>query len=169
MKNIVLIGFMGSGKSTIAALLAAETGLPIFDLDQEIVKAIGMPITEYFASNGEEAFRKIESQKLAEALQTEGIIATGGGIIVAEDNRPLLQQHPTVVYLQTEPTQLVTRIRQDTRNQRPLADDKTDAEILQLLQGRVHHYEESASWIIDTTEKDPRVIVAEILAKVGKL
>lgn len=169
MKNLVLIGFMGSGKSTIADILSEKTGLPVIDLDAEIVKAIGMPITEFFAAKGEAAFREIESLKLTESLAADGIIATGGGIVVAETNRPLLKKHPTVVYLQTDPQSLVARIRQDTLNQRPLADEKTDEEIIQLFMSRIHHYEASASLIIDTTEKTPTAVAEEILEKAAQL
>lgn len=167
MSNIILIGFMGSGKSTIAELLAQKTGKELVDLDAEITKAIGMPITEYFATKGEAAFREIESLKLAEGLKSDAIVATGGGIVVAEANRQLLGQHPTVVYLQTDPQVLVQRIREDQLNQRPLADEKSDEEIIQLFMSRIHHYEASATLSIDTTDKAPSVVVAEILERLA--
>lgn len=167
MSNIILIGFMGSGKSTIAELLAEKTGKTLVDLDAEITKAIGMPITEYFATKGEAAFREVESLKLAEGLDSDAIVATGGGIVVAESNRQLLGKHPTVVYLQTDPQVLVQRIRGDQENQRPLADEKSDQEIIDLFMSRLHHYENSATLIIDTTTKAPEDVATTILERLG--
>lgn len=168
MNGIVLIGFMGAGKTTIGSLLAKETGMGQIDFDDLITAEIGMSIQAFFAEYGEPAFREIETRILAETLTRPEIISTGGGIVLKEENRQLLKNMPQVVYLKTDPTELITRLQADTKNVRPLVLSKTPAEILAVYQPRIPFYEESASLVVDTTGKTPEEIVAEILAKVGE-
>ncbi len=86
MKKVILIGFMGAGKTTIGRLLAEETKQSHVDFDDLIVAEIGMTIQEFFDQHGEEAFRKIETDILAKTLAKEQIISTGGGIVLKEEN-----------------------------------------------------------------------------------
>lgn len=99
MKNLVLIGLPGCGKTTIGKRLSTELGLSFVDCDAEIEKLAGKTIPEIFAEDGEEAFRKWESEVLAEILQTPGrVVSTGGGIVLKEKNRVALRR-ATVVFL----------------------------------------------------------------------
>lgn len=168
MNGIVLIGFMGAGKTTVGKLLAEETGLPQIDFDDLITEEIGMSIQDYFSIHGEPAFREIETRILAETLTKSAIISTGGGIVLKEENRGLLKEMPRVVYLKTDPAELITRLQGDAENIRPLVLSKTPAEILAVYQPRIPFYEESATLVVETTNKAPQEIVAEIITKVGE-
>ena len=97
MKGIVLIGFMGAGKTTIGRLLAERLQLAHVDFDDLIVESIGMTIQDYFDRYGEAAFREKETEILTHSLTLDQVISTGGGIILKEENRQLLQQFPKVV------------------------------------------------------------------------
>ena len=100
MGNIVLIGMPGCGKSSIGAALSAVTGLPLVDADEELVKAAGLAIPEIFAAEGEEGFRRRETETLRELSKRSGcIIATGGGCVTRAENRALLRQNGTTVWI----------------------------------------------------------------------
>ena len=103
MRNLVLIGMPGAGKSTVGAVLAAQTGRMLVDADEEIARRIGMSIPEYFAAYGEEAVRRQETQVLAELGKQSGlIIATGGGCVTRPENYPLLHQNGVLIWLKRE-------------------------------------------------------------------
>ena len=109
MRNIVLIGMPGCGKSTVAAALGEALGRSVYDSDQRIVELAGMPIPEIFATQGEDAFRALETEAIAELSKQSGIIlATGGGCVTREENYPLLHQNATIFWLQREISQLPT-------------------------------------------------------------
>ena len=109
MRNIVLIGMPGCGKSTVAAALGEALGRSVHDSDQRIVELSGMPIPEIFATQGEDAFRALETEAIAELSKQSGIIlATGGGCVTREENYPLLHQNATIFWLQREISQLPT-------------------------------------------------------------
>ncbi|MGM0124269.1 shikimate kinase [Enterococcus sp. AZ194] len=168
MNGIVLIGFMGAGKTTVGHLLSQRTGLEQIDFDDLIVQEIGMTIQEYFDLHGEEAFRKKETEILAKSLDLEHIISTGGGIVIKEENRRLLNQMPSVVYLKTDADELVKRLKADKETVRPLVVSKGPDEIKQVYLPRIPFYEESANIIVETTGKTPAEIVDTILSKVGE-
>ncbi|MDH6364185.1 shikimate kinase [Enterococcus sp. PF1-24] len=169
MKSIVLIGFMGAGKTTIGKALGESLQMQPIDFDDLIVAEIGMTIQAYFDLYGEAAFREKETQVLKKTMNLTQIISTGGGIVLKEENRQLLKQMPVVVYLKTDADELVKRLLADTVNVRPLVAAKNPEEIKAIYQGRIPFYEESASLIVDTTGKTPATIVAEILAYVGEM
>lgn len=101
MKNLVLIGMPGSGKTTAASALSQKTGRPLFDSDEEIVKRAGMSIPEIFEKFGEERFRELETEVLTELGKASGtIISTGGGCVTKERNYPLLHQNGTILWIQ---------------------------------------------------------------------
>ena len=103
MQNIILIGMPGCGKSSIGALLSQKLNIPFVDSDAMIVAAAGKPIPEIFANDGEEVFRKLETQVLAELGKKSGqIIATGGGCVTRQENYPLLHQNGQIIWLQRD-------------------------------------------------------------------
>lgn len=128
MLPIILIGFMGAGKTTISKKLSKKLGRPFIDMDEELVKRLGCPIDRYFATMGEKSFRLYETALLKESLQNDSIIATGGGIILRKENRALLNDQQ-VIYLKGKADILIERIRQDQKNVRPLALKSNDSSL----------------------------------------
>lgn len=165
MASIILTGFMGAGKSTVAVLLGKQLNKPVIDLDAIITEDIQMPISEYFQLYGEAAFRKKEVEILQEMIRQDAVIATGGGIITMKENRKILSQHPHVFYLKADSDTLIQRIRQDQKNIRPLATEKSESEIAALFRARADFYEEGASHIIETIGKTPEAVVMEIIER----
>ena len=139
MENIILIGMPGSGKSTVGALLAEKTGKSFVDADAYLVQASGRPIPEIFATDGEEAFRALETQVLAELGKQSGlIIATGGGCVTRERNFHLLHQNGTLFCLDRDLEKLPTDGRPLSQNtgltemyrvRKPLYDRFADSHI----------------------------------------
>ena len=135
--NIILTGFMGSGKTTAGIRLSYRLRLPLLDTDKWIEKEEGRTIFEIFALQGEETFRKMETSALRTLLELEGeqIISTGGGLPMREENRELLKKLGTVVFLRIKPETVYERLKGD--NTRPLLK-KADPmkEIRRLLELR---------------------------------
>lgn len=117
--NIVLIGFMGCGKSTVGKLLAAKTGYTLVDADSYIEQKENMTINEIFATKGEEYFRSVETEVAKELSQKEGlIIATGGGMVLKKENADYLKSTGFCVWLKVSPETVLERLKNDTT--RPL-------------------------------------------------
>ncbi len=109
MRNIVLIGMAGCGKSTVARILARKTGRRMLDSDAEIRKRIGTSIPEFFETHTEDEFRRIETEVLADlGRQSGAVIATGGGCVTREENRDLLRQNGLIVWLRRDPSKLTS-------------------------------------------------------------
>lgn len=151
----VLIGFMGSGKSTIAKKLDPH----YVDMDTVITDRIGMPIAQFFKEQGEPAFRAIESQVLAELLQQEIVLSTGGGVVLSEQNRQLLAQNQPNIYLKADFETLYQRIAADTANDRPVFEQNSKADLEKIFDSRQELYEEVATQTIDVANLSPEEIV----------
>jgi shikimate kinase len=163
-KNIVLIGFMGCGKTTIARVLGRMLAHPVVDLDQLIEEKAGMPITRIFAEKGEGWFRQLEAAVLQE-LSAPGplrIVSTGGGIITRKRSRSLLKQLGYVVWLQAPVDTILDRT---SRNRdRPLLETGDPrARIESLLTEREPLYRAAADLVIDTGGLDPEETACGIL------
>ncbi|MBE2244156.1 MAG: shikimate kinase, partial [Burkholderiaceae bacterium] len=116
---ICLIGLPGVGKSTVGRHLARNLGCRFVDSDAEIEKRLGCTIRDFFEREGEAAFREVERKVIAELAGTAGgVLATGGGAVLAEANRQVLRDASTVIYLRSKPEDLFRRLRHDTH--RPL-------------------------------------------------
>ena len=143
----ILIGLMGSGKSSIGRRLAKHLKIPLIDLDDYIVEKVGKSIPDIFAEQGEEAFRSLESAALGEVIGKRAVIATGGGAILRQVNRDMLKQHPPVIWLEASPEFLAARIDGDTN--RPLiAAGETLQKLQQLAEVRYPLYAEAADYIV---------------------
>ena len=153
-KNIVLVGPMGSGKTTIGRRLAHELNQDFFDTDHEIIGKTGVTIDHIFDIEGEEGFRKRESKILENLCQMSNIIlATGGGIVIKSKNREILKNSGLVVYLSSSVDQLLRRTAKSKT--RPLLENSTDRRktITNLIEARDLYYREVSSLVVDTTGK----------------
>ena len=148
--NLYLVGMMGAGKTTVGRLLARRLKLRFLDSDHEIEHRCGVKVPTIFDIEGEAGFRARESQVLAELTALEGIVlATGGGAILAEENRRHLADGGTVVYLCARPEALYERVRQD-RNRPLLATPDPLARLRELYLERDPLYRAVADLVIDT-------------------
>jgi len=150
-KNIVLIGFMGSGKSTMGIRLSYRMRRSVVDTDKLIERRQGKKISDIFAEEGEEYFRQLETEmlgELVEKLQYQ-IISVGGGTPVRKENRELLKKLGTVFYLKASPESIYERVKHDTN--RPLLQCENPLErIRELMEARRDCYEECADYVVDT-------------------
>lgn len=165
-KNIVLIGFMGTGKTSIGKLLAAKLGCAFIDLDHKIESDNNMKIPEIFQKYGEAHFRELEKQAVKEAAERRGIvIATGGGTIKDKENMRLLKQSGVVICLTADVDEIL--LRTESKGDRPVLDAKDKAHgnrraaIEKLLEERQIFYDQ-ADYKVDTTNWSPMQIIGDI-------
>ena len=154
----VLLGFMGSGKTTIARQLDSD----FVDMDALLVDRLGMPIARFFEEKGEAAFRQLEEEVLADLLKTDKVISTGGGIVISPRNRALLKQNPDNIYLKADFETLYQRISADEDNQRPLFLKNSKEDLAVIFNERQAWYEEVASQIVDVSSLNPDEIIEEL-------
>lgn len=163
-KAIILVGFMGTGKSTVAQQLAARLGWRKVDLDLAIEENQGCSIPELFTSRGEPYFRQLETDVLKQTLEgSEGIVvATGGGAVLAEANRKTMLASGLVVALTATVESILSRVQNDPN--RPLLQGNAAESVPKLLESRKHAYD-FAHMHIDTTEKSVDEIVGLIVER----
>lgn len=166
MKQVLLIGFMGAGKTTVGQMLAKRLEVEFVDSDEVIVSKAGMSIADYFEKKGEAAFRQLETDALKELASKPGVIATGGGIVTSEGNREVLKQIHNVVFLKADPLVSLKRIINDEQVVRPLALEKSNEEIVELSSSRLTLYEECADWVVDTSVSTPQEVCDTILSQI---
>ena len=161
--NITFVGLPGSGKTTIGRQLARRLELPFADSDHVIEDRLGCPIREYFAREGEAAFRDIEETVLDELSRChQGVLSTGGGAVLREANRRHLHERGHVIYLRTWPEDVFRRLRNDTA--RPLLQvDDPLARLRSLFEARDPLYREAAHFVLDTGRPSVATLVNKIL------
>jgi shikimate kinase len=161
--HIVLVGMMGSGKTTVGRLLAARLGWAYLDSDAMVEASTGSTVPEIFAARGEAAFRAEESRVLAEAVHSPGptVVSAAGGSVLSPGNRAQLTGS-IVVWLRADPATLAARV--GTGVGRPLLDDDPAGALQALDAVRRPLYEEVADVVVDVDELDPATVVDRILA-----
>lgn len=139
--RIFLIGFMGSGKTTLGKQLANKMGYQFVDQDQYIEKKTGMSIGDYFSTHGEQEFRRMEHKVLKElVLLNNVVIATGGGAPCFFDNMEIMNQHGISIYIKLKPEVLQSRLKQ-AQEERPLLRGKSEKELLDFIKSKLSERE----------------------------
>lgn len=164
MRNIILIGFMGSGKSTIGKILAQKLELQWMDMDIEIEKKANKTIKEIFNQDGEDYFRSLETEQLRSLKDKENnVLSTGGGVVLKEENRKILKEIGTVVFLHADSNQIIQNLK-GSDNRPLLQGNNPEEKIIRLLDQRESTYLNAADIIIQTTGKSIDNIVEEIIS-----
>lgn len=168
--KIILVGPMGAGKTTIGRLLSQSMGKEFYDLDKVIEENAGADIPWIFDKEGEDGFRKRETQALKNMLedpQHSAVLATGGGIVMREENRQILREGALVIYLYASVAQQLHRTSKS--NHRPLlqvGDPK--ATLKKLFQVRDPLYREVATLVVETDARHPRAVANKVLDAIHK-
>ncbi|MFO8101272.1 MAG: 3-dehydroquinate synthase [Dehalococcoidia bacterium] len=168
-ENIILTGFSYTGKTRVSRIVAQRLGWELVDTDDEIVRLAGKPIPEIFAQEGEDHFRKLEHQSLSDVCTRNGtVISTGGGIIMAAENRQIMKKSGVVVCLEAEPETIYRRLMIDSEKSgekviRPLlqADDPLER-ITSLKESRQSNYAKS-DWTVHTDSLTPEEVAGEVI------
>jgi shikimate kinase len=165
-RAIVLIGFMGAGKSSVGRTLERMTGLPRRDTDEIVAERFGLTISEIFELHGENKFREAETEALRELSgKGEAIVVTGGGIVLRPGNVELLRALGTIVHLAADGATLFKRISR--RTTRPLLQTENPrATVTELLRARVPLYESAADVEVDTSALTHDEVAKLILEKI---
>lgn len=161
MSNIYIMGFMGTGKTTVGRLLADKMNRQFVDLDQEIEKREDKKIAEIFDDNGEQYFRELETVLLMEFAQADNmVVATGGGSIANHTNLEIVQKNGQLVALMASPEEILKRT--SVNSDRPLLNvENPEDTIKRLLFERAPFYMK-ANHIVETTEMTPDEVVSQI-------
>lgn len=166
MKNIILIGFMGCGKTSVGKRLSETLGCAFLDTDELIEEAQKRSIREIFDTDGEMAFRAMETDCLKDLRMKEQngfVLSVGGGLPMREENRVLLKQLGDVILLQVSPDVVYQRLKNDRT--RPLLQDRNPrGRILDLMSARKKCYEDAADHIIPVDERTFEQIIDDILS-----
>jgi shikimate kinase len=167
MKNIVLTGFMGTGKTEVGRILSMKLGYALVDADTEVEKEQGMTITDIFKQYGEPKFRDIESNVIKRLSEIKNaVISTGGGAVLRQENMDNLRKNGVVVCLTASPETILKRT--SSNNDRPLLQvDNPLQKIKELLEFRRPYYEK-ADIMIDTEGKSLFEVVEEIISKANE-
>lgn len=166
--RLLLLGYRGTGKTTVARLLAQRLDAQWVDTDAEVAKAAGRSIATLFAEEGEQVFRDRETEVLRSLLSAPyRIFACGGGVVLREENRKLLAEAGTTILLQARPETIFTRLATDpnSKTQRPdLTRGGGLQEIVEVLANRQEFYQQCADIVVDTERKTAERVADEILA-----
>ena len=164
-RSLILTGFMGSGKSSVGKIVAEQLGRQFVDLDAEIVTVSGCSINEIFARDGEQEFRTLESSRLEQILSAgEGsVIATGGGAVIAVQNRMLMRSRGVIINLKVTLDQVLARLK--GCSDRPLLAGEDAAKRATALMNEREQFYADADIRIDTDGKSVEDVAAEILCR----
>ena len=166
--HIVLVGMMGSGKTTIGRLLAEALGRPFIDTDEQIQVTEGRSVRDIFATDGDAVFRTIETSVLRSVVSSRrpAVIAGGGGIVLAPDNRRMCRAGGTVIWLRAKPKTLVGRVGRGQPH-RPLLDDDPVGSLQRMWVTRAPMYTEAAHHVVDVDGRSIKEVLAAVRAAIG--
>lgn len=161
--NVFLIGFMGTGKSTIASVFSKKYAMKLTEMDDTIAKGEGKSIPDIFAQYGEEYFRNLETKFLEELKREDNVIVScGGGVVLREENILLMKENGVIVLLTASPQEILKRVEND--NERPLLQGRKNvSSIMGLMEERREKYERAADIVISTDGKMAEVICEELM------
>lgn len=166
-RHIALIGFMGSGKSTVARIVGQRFDMTVVDIDDEIEAREGMSVADIFAKHSESYFRQVETDTLRDALRSEEsvVIACGGGVVTRPENIALLNEFAIVVYLNVDVKQALARI--DDVSTRPLlAKAGSNDVVFALMQSRMALYEATADVAVGTSQRTAEEVTDKLVERV---
>lgn len=170
MKNIILIGFMGCGKSSVGRRLAETLNFDFLDTDELIEQEQNRSISDIFATDGEGAFREMETECLRSLINKGGdgfVLSVGGGLPIREINRSLLKKLGSVVFLRVSGDVVYKRLRNDST--RPLLQDKNPrGRIEDLINARKGFYEAASNYVVNVDDRSFDDIIEEIIKITGK-
>lgn len=165
--RVVLVGPMGAGKTTVGSLLAERWGVPFRDTDADVEEAEGRPIAEIFVDSGEEHFRALERAAVVRAVaEHRGVLAVGGGAVMADETRKVLDGHP-VVFLRVGLTDAATRVGLGAS--RPLLLGNVRGTMKALLDERTPVYESVAVAVVDTDGRTPDEVAEAVERALSEL
>ena len=176
-RRVLLVGMMGAGKTTVGKLLARRLGWRYVDSDDEVQAVTGRTVKELFEAGGEQAFRPLESEALAAALDDDrpAVVSVAGGAVLDPANRGLLRRAGTVVWLRATPETLLERVRADASaaharpggvDHRPLLDRDPAGTITRLERERRPIYAEVAEVVVDVDGLAPEAVAERVLERV---
>ena len=170
-RNLYLVGFSGSGKSTVGRLAARALGWTFVDTDDEIVRTAGAEIDSIFAESGEQGFRDVEHAALAQIASGEHqVVATGGGIVTAERNRRLMADTGLVVCLEARPETIGRRVSsQDAGPVRPMIDPGHKGRDVSALKAERQPLYALSDWTVHTDSLTPQAAADEVIRAFGML
>lgn len=163
MKNLFLIGFMGTGKSTIAKILNRNYGMEMLDMDEAIEKSEGMPISEIFKNKGETYFRDLETNLIFKLKEKENtVISCGGGVVLRPENVQGMKASGKVILLTASPEIILERVSRNDK--RPLLNGHKNIEdISKMMEDRRPRYEAAADVVVNVDGKSVEEICKEIM------
>lgn len=167
--RIILIGFMGVGKTTIGKIIAKKLKLNFVDMDNYIEKREGKSISKIFEEYGEQHFRELESESLKDLIKSDNIvISTGGGIITTKENSDILKKEKIVIFLDANTQTILNNLYKEI-DKRPLLSNSKNVEytISNLLNQRYEKYNSICDIKIDINEKNIEEVVSQILVNIG--
>lgn len=167
--NIFLIGFMGAGKSTVAAELERRLGMERAEMDEMIVERFGMPIPEIFEKYGEAYFRDAESETVISLQQRKNtVVSCGGGVVMRDENVGHMKRGGRIVLLTATPETIFARVRHS--NDRPILNGNMNVEFIRdLMEKRRARYEAAADVVVATDGKSVQQICGDMLEKLKAL
>ena len=167
--RIILIGFMGVGKTTIGKIIAKKLKLNFVDMDNYIEKREGKSISKIFEEYGEQHFRELESESLKDLIKSDNIvISTGGGIVTKKENSDILKKEKIVIFLDANTQTILNNLYKEI-DKRPLLSNSKNVEytISNLLNQRYEKYNSICDIKIDINEKNIEEVVSQILVNIG--
>ena len=167
MRNLFIIGYMGTGKSTVAKFLSEKHGWDLLEMDEMIVQQEGMSIADIFETHGEEHFRDIESNLIKDiCLQENKVVSCGGGVVLRSQNVDAMKKSGIIVLLSASPETILERVKGDT-NRPLLQGNKTIEYLREMMEKRREKYENAADIMVRTDGKEIVEICNELIEKIN--